>query len=442
MDEWNWQLRSARLLLRTLITKPDLRLLVKQIRVGNWQLDNVATKAGDDILWQFNEPVAKNNDDTIVSAADLCSTVQSILALDSLPTETQDEFIRDLLDSSYDTMTMAILRLTSSLQSLVLSMDRETARHNVDHGFDLNELQTLKLIALSTTSLLAECNLFQNLHYVCMDGKIFEEECDAHSGGDWDIFWAIMFMKLPSLRTFHGSGFREVKIATDNETDVDTSMYEYGRSNVTEVVLTDCEIDAESICEILCTAGALEKFVCARNCIVCCHTSIDLSYDDVHDALYRHRKALRSLTLNTRSCGNFNDRVPGPVETLAFLENLEYLETDEDVLIGNTHPYFRPLVDILPKHLKEINMLTAGGPFPTNPFFHFVARELDESEALETVKVFQGYLENAEQAVEEWPGITIQYDGERNPKPKEVTKCHFLVTKRRVDEVELLSYCS
>lgn len=179
VHEWNCQIRSARLFLRTLISTPTLCTLVKHIRVGNWQLDNVAAKnadLSDDAEWPFYHRTVKYTPDANVSPAELCNTVQSVLALDSLPAEHQDEFRLKLLDSSYDTITTAILCLVPNLKSFVLTMDSETSRYNAETGCNFNRLQTLKLIELSTDTLLADCNLFQELRHVWMDGHLPGEE--------------------------------------------------------------------------------------------------------------------------------------------------------------------------------------------------------------------------------------------------------------------------
>lgn len=371
VHEWNWQLRSAGFLLRTLITTPNLRHRIKKIRIGDWQLPS---------------PLTKYTGDTIMSLVDLCKIVQSILAVNSVSLEDQMAAWLKLLESSYDTITSAILCLAPNLQSLALSMDCRISGYRDLFDFNFNTLQTVNLIELSTTSLLAECNLFQKLRHVWIDGQLPEE--DDYVGG-WDVRLISAFMKLPALKTFRGSGFRDMKTGSDEDADMEAWICEHGASNVTEVVLADCDIGAKSICNILRSAHSLEKVECCRICNGC-RQDMDLndySYTNVHDALNRHQNTLRSLTLNTRVCGGVNLRAFAPVKTLAALDHLDYLSLDEDALLGEDHLNVRPLAEILPKHLETMTVLSAGGSRDMFPFFQFVARGLMESEALQTIKV-------------------------------------------------------
>lgn len=355
--------------------------------------------------------------------------MQNVLVGDSLPPMKQLEAWLSLLHSSYDTRIAAILCLAPNLRSLSLSMESHGPSYWRGFGFDFNALQTVNLVELSITSLLAGCDVFQKLRHVWIDGKLPIED---DSPGGWNIRLISAFMRLPAIKTFRGSDFRDMKTERRDDADMEAWLCEFGTSNVTVVELTDCDIGAQSMCNILRSAQALEKFDCWRVCEGCQEDMElnDYSYTNVHEALYRHRKTLRSLILNTRTCGG--SILPfRPLETLAALHRLHYLELDEDALVGDDHLRSRSLAEILPDNLDKMTILSAWASHASSAFLQFLARGLMEAKALQSIKVLQGHLRNADEVVKEFPDIEIKFEDEKiPPPPRNVFMCDFILSKR------------
>lgn len=118
-----------------------------------------------------------------------------------------------------------------------------------------------------------------------------------------------------------------------------------------------------------------------------------------------------------------------PIETLAFLKNLEYLEVDEDVLVGNTWPYIRPLGDILPPNLPHVVIKGERNPYPQKQLFQAIGRAVLSGEIHATVEIRDACITNAEHALRHMPAIELREITDRHEVHSK-SFCSFLISKR------------
>lgn len=351
----NLQLRTLRRMLDSLVDTPALGSLVHGVELPGSKIDSIAPPP-------FRPGVG-------VGMLEIDAIKQLMDHLLAGPYECWRAFGVDLRESSQDAMVIEILMSLPNLKSLTFGQrykwadrwedqvhDRKAPLRE-DNFTDTAYPLTLHLLELSVTPEFAHYKFFNNLSCVTLVGcqKLYEED------DGWSFSAMTTFLKLPSLRQFSAGGFRDMDEDDEWDCGEDTS-------SVTDINLFNNRISPESMGKVLRSCKALERFRCERLCRTCGRREweddddviyyrydYDCSYTGVELDLFRHRKSLRYLALNTKACDHRNNAADQPIKSLAALKVLEYLEVDEDVFWGcRLIAECLPLTAILPVSLKTL----------------------------------------------------------------------------------------
>lgn len=348
-----------------------------------------------------------NADAATISIPELGAIIQCMPFLASYDREDQLKWMNKLLASSQDAMTMTILSLLPNLRSLTLDRDVDKWYHNgmetLFRPLNSRRKLTTSLIADSTRPPRNAFPLFKDVSYLCIDGNLTGTE-DA----EWEVDTTAVYLRLPALRTFVGRGCADT---LSHVVEGEQRLKDIGPfSNVTDITLEDCAIHTEDIQNVLRFCHALESLRCPRFCQK--HFGVDpppnYLYAGLYNDLYRHRGSLRSLQLHARACSHGITRHREPIETLAFLEKLEFLEVDEDVLFGNQGFTSRPLGRILPPNLQIVVVKGESHTYHQFSLFQEIGRALLSGEVRATFAVHDGCVTDAENVLRDMPTIEIR----------------------------------
>lgn len=387
------QQRTARRFLDTVVKYPHLRPLCRHLSIGEWQ-----TIHKD----------ANIVDNASISLYDLSNIIQNIPALASFPFEWQRKFVAELVHSVPDAMLAAILTLLPNVRRLSFQMNRHYCEHPDDiemtdfTSLDFNTTLMMRLIGFSTIPSLKSFSLFSRLNRVAII-----DDCEDDSPG-WNTNLISSFLRLPTLKTFIGHGCRDM-----NEDS--TWCCDSGASQVTSIDLSHCRLGAETIRKVLQSCKALEEFKLARVCKNCWgeNEAYDYSYISTHHHLHRHTESLRFLRLQSQSCHHTSSRDEELVETLAMLENLQYLEIDEDALFGSHNECTRSLAELLPRTLQDLTIYGEETREQFDTIFE-VRQTLLSNTNFSTVRFEDAYIVDVEKVLEKLPGVAFEEISERH----------------------------
>lgn len=406
------QHRSVKAILNTLVARPELRSLAQEIHIGDWPNCGRGPEDREDRMRQK------------ISMTAVSDIIQCMLALRNCPDAFQYDVGMNLLECTQGAMTAAILSMLPNLTKISFNKNPRDWRNRYHDDPDYATGLTLQLIDLSATSALIGTSLMHSVSYISVGGKTDPD----HVG--WDVGAVFMCLRLPTLQNFVAGGCQDSEWSLNwrGEDQV---------SNATDVTLYDCSIETETIQKLLRFCRALRRFKCARICQRD-GTSYDAhytySYVGLHRDLFRHRESLHSLHLHTKSCGHNNCWDHNPIKSLAALENLKFLEVDEDALFGIEETSARPFAEILPASLKHI--IIKGELYDSQrDVIEEIRKALLRGGMQTTFEVEDGCIKEAECVLTCYPVIKLEEITDRY-QVEGRTICSFLIYKREDERRE------